>query len=322
MKHPFPELPGKAILSPMAGVTDVAFRALCRKYGAALTVTEFTSAAAIARGSAKAEQMLKTAPEERPVAVQLFGHSEEDVIEAAKSLQDRFDVIDINCGCPAWKVVKSGAGSAMLEDPDRIARFVEMLVRETQVPITVKIRTGVSEERINALEVAGKIERAGASALAIHGRTQRQGYSGKADWKLIGEVKRSVKIPVIGNGDVFTPEDFKRVMDESGVDYIMLARGAIGNPHLFTQINDYLSTGEYRALANVEQMGLFDEYLALALEYGIPFAQIKMHAQSFTKGQTGGKRFREALVGADSIEKLKELLAGYRRELSLSERNL
>lgn len=317
-KHPFPKIKGKAILSPMSGVTDVAFRALAKTYGVGLTVTEFASASAIVRSSKKTEQLLRTAPEERPVAVQLFGHSEDEVVAAAKAIQDRFDIIDINCGCPAWKVVRSGAGSAMLEDPERIAAFVRRLVQETERPITVKMRIGIDADHINAVEVAKRIEAAGASAIAVHGRTQQQGYSGKADWGVIAQVKRAVSIPVIGNGDVFTPEDFKARL-ESGVDYIMVARGAIGNPYLFAQIEEYLKTGKYRVLTNVERLDVFSKYLALAKEYDISFQQIKIHAQSFSKGQTAGNKFRAAIVQVKTIDELERALQSYRAVLASSE---
>lgn len=315
----FPQLHGKAILSPMAGVTDVAFRTLCKRYGAALTVTEFTSAAAIVRDSKKAEQMIRTSDEEKPVAVQLFGHSEDEVVQAAKEIQDDFDIIDINCGCPAWKVVKSGAGSAMLNDPEKIATFVKRLVAETERAITVKIRIGIDDKSVNAVEVAKAVEAAGTSAIAVHGRTQKQGYSGQSDWEVIRQVKEAVDIPVIGNGDVFSPETFKQRLDESGVDYIMVARGAIGNPYIFRQIEDYLATGEYTVLTNVEQLDLFQEYLELAKKYDVPFQQVKAHAQAFTKGQTGGAKFRASLVHVKTLEDLEDTMRSYREVLAQSE---
>jgi nifR3 family TIM-barrel protein len=287
----------------MAGVTDVAFRALCKRYGAGLTVTEFLSAAAIVRESERTKKMLVTDPSENPVAVQLFGSSEEEIVHAAQSIQKGFDIIDINCGCPAWKVVRSGAGSAMLEDENKIHSFVAKLVDATEVPITVKIRIGIDAKRINAAHIAKLVEEAGASAIAVHGRTQKQGYSGTADWNVIRDVKHAVSIPVIGNGDVFTPENFQERLD-TGVDYIMVARGAIGKPYIFQQINDYLAKGSYNKPTMNEQLEIFDEYLALAKKYDIPFAQVKIHAQSFTTGQVGAAAFRGKLVSIKSFEEL------------------
>jgi len=317
----FPKLKQQAILSPMAGVTDVAFRALCKRYGAGLTVTEFTSASAIVRASQKAEQMIATDPSEKPVAVQLFGHSEEEVVQAALEIKDRFDIIDINCGCPAWKVVRSGAGSAMLEDEHKIASFVQHLVEKTRKPITVKIRIGIDDTKINAVQVAKAVEAAGAAAIAVHGRTQRQGYAGEANWEVIKQVKEAVRIPVIGNGDVFTPEDFKRRIEASGVDYIMVARGAIGKPYVFKQINDFLTTGAYTAPTAGERLDIFTEYLGLAVPYNIPFPQIKTQAQSFTKGMTGGGKFRARLVHVKTVEELEKEIRSYRELLSHAERN-
>ena len=171
----FPRLSSPAVLSPMSGVTDVAFRALAKKYGAGLTYTEFVSSAGIVRGNPAYLRMVETSPVEKPVAVQLFGSSVEEVVEAAKIVEEKFDIIDVNCGCPAWKVVKSGAGSALLNDPVKITSFVSRLVSQVSKPVTVKIRTGITEQSINAVEVARAVENAGASAIAIHGRTRSKG---------------------------------------------------------------------------------------------------------------------------------------------------
>jgi nifR3 family TIM-barrel protein len=319
-KHPFPKLANPSVLSPMAGVTDVAFRTLCKRYGAGLTVTEFTSAAAIVRASHRTDRMLQTDPSETPVAVQLFGGSEEEVVAAACRVQSRFDIIDINCGCPAWKVVRCGAGSAMLTDESKVHRFVAGLVDATSRPVTVKIRIGIDDKRINALSVAKLVEEAGASAIAVHGRTQAQGYRGIADWSVIKQVKESVGIPVIGNGDVFSPETFSRRLEESGVDAIMVARGAIGKPWLFGQITEHLRTGQYRVLTNSEQVDTFFSYVDIAQAYDIPFAQVKTHAQAFTTGQTGAGKLRAQLVGIKSMEELLHAMRAYRALVAANER--
>lgn len=303
----FPKTSSPALLSPMAGVTDVAFRTLCKSYGAGMTCTEFVSSAALVRGSERTQDMLVTDPSENPVAVQLFGASEDEVVESARLVQDGFDVIDLNCGCPAWKVIKTGAGSALLNDPEKIGSFLKRIVDAVDKPVTVKIRAGIDSNSINAVAVAKAAEAAGASAIAVHGRTQKQGYSGESDWEIIKAVKQAVNIPVIGNGDVFTPEDFKRRMDESGVDAILIARGAVGNPYFFQQISDYLRTGTYEKDDN--RLRHFDEYLELAEKYNIQLGQIKAHAIAFTKGMPGGARLRERLGRSKSVEEIKQALA-------------
>lgn len=303
--HTFPKLSSPAVLSPMAGVTDVAFRALAKKCGAGLTYTEFVSGTALVRGSGKAQRMVVTDPSEKPVAVQLFGSSVEDVVQAAQALQDRFDIIDVNCGCPAWKVIKTGAGSEMLKKPEGIGKFVRTLVAGVKKPVTVKIRIGIDDQSINAVEVAKIIEDAGAAAIAVHGRTQQQGYSGSANWGIIKQVKDAVNIPVIGNGDVFTPETFKKRLDESGVDAIMIARGAVGNPFIFTQINQFLKTGEYD---EGNRLADFQEYVALAQQYEIPYAAIQRHAVSFTKTLRNGGKVRQELAKCKTLDALQGVL--------------
>ncbi|MEK6839762.1 MAG: tRNA dihydrouridine synthase DusB [Nanoarchaeota archaeon] len=301
----FPLLSFPAILSPMAGVTDVAFRTLAKQYGAGLTYTEFVNSTGLVRGNEQAKRMIAIDSSEHPVAIQLFGHSEEDVIAAAKYVEPFFDIIDINCGCPAWKVIKTGAGSALLKEPLRIRTFVEHLVDAVRKPITVKIRAGIDDTTINAVEVAKLVEEAGAAAIAVHGRTQQQGYSGTANWEIIKNVKEAVHIPVIGNGDVFTPEIFAQRLEESGVDAIMIARGAMGNPYIFQQIKDYLEKGAYDFRSGVEQ---FFDYLPFAERHHISFSVIKQHALYFTKGMRGGAQLRELISHSLSLEELHTLL--------------
>ncbi|MFA5993289.1 MAG: tRNA-dihydrouridine synthase [Candidatus Pacearchaeota archaeon] len=326
----FPKLKGKAILAPMSGVSDVAFRNLCRKYGAALTYTEFVSSAAIVRKNSKTNGMLRTDKSEKPSAVQIFGSNEKEMLLAAKYLDEKFnfdterivsksynsrgaqklksrvfDIIDINFGCPADKIIKCGGGSELLKNPEKMGRIVNSLVKEIKKPITAKIRIGIDDKHINALEIAKIIEKNGASAICVHGRTQRQGYSGEADWKIVKKIKESVKIPVIGNGDVTSPEIFKKRLEESGVDYIMIGRAAMSNPYIFRQINDYLKTGKYDSKDKITQ---FFEYLELAEKYKIDFENIKNHAICFTRGIRGGGKLRNELCKCKSVEEIRKLL--------------
>lgn len=303
--HLFPKLQGRPVLSPMAGVTNVAFRTLAKKYGAAITYTEFVSSAALVRNSKKTHEMLITDPTEKPVAVQLFGNNIQEVIEAAKIIQDDFDIIDINCGCPAWKVIRSGAGSELLKTPERISSIVNQLVSAVSKPVTVKIRIGINEETINAIEVAKAIEDAGAEAIAVHGRTQQQGYTGTSNWEIIKQVKEAVSIPVIGNGDVFTPEDYKTKLEYSQVDGIMIARGAMTNPYIFQQIQDYMKKGEYTSKNKIE---LYKEYYGLAKKYNIAYPEVRGHFLQFTKGMQRGALLRQEAVKLNKQEDFEKFL--------------
>lgn len=235
---------GRVILGPMAGVTDMPFRILCKEQGADYIYSEMVSAKGIHYNNSNTRDLLRVDDSERPVAIQLFGSEPEIMAETAARIEDmNFDVFDINMGCPVPKVVNNGEGSALMKDPELAGRIVEAMVRSVRKPVTVKIRKGFDEGSVNAVEFAKRMEQAGAAAIAVHGRTREQYYSGKADWDIIRRVKEAVSIPVIGNGDIFDPQTAKRMFDETGCDAVMIGRGAKGNPFIFHRIRNYLTSG-------------------------------------------------------------------------------
>ena len=249
------ELENNVILAPMAGVTDMPYRILCREQGAGLVCMEMVSAKAILYKNKNTQELLKVDDRERPVSLQLFGSDPDIVADIAASLEDGpYDIFDINMGCPVPKIVKNGEGSALMKNPKLVEEILTKLVKAVKKPVTVKFRKGFDDTCINAVEIAKIAESAGVAAVAVHGRTREQYYSGKADWNIIREVKNAVKIPVIGNGDVFTPQDAKRLVEETGCDGIMVARGAKGNPWIFKQITHYLDTGELLPRPSVEEL--------------------------------------------------------------------
>ena len=235
------ELENNLILAPMAGITDLAFRKLCKENGAGLVETEMVSSRAIVYNDEKTLKMLNTEGEKRPISMQIFGNDPEIMAESAKFLNDKADIIDINMGCPAPKVVKNGDGSRLLLDLDLVSEIVKSVVSVAKVPVTVKIRKGWDEEHIVALEAARVIEKAGASAIIVHGRTRSQFYSGKADWEIIKKIKESVNIPVIGNGDIIDGKSAREMFETANVDGIMIGRATLGNPWIFKEIIAYLS---------------------------------------------------------------------------------
>lgn len=239
------ELENNLILAPMAGVTDLPFRLLCKEQGCGLMYTEMVSAKAILYKNRNTGPLMEVRPEEEPVALQLFGSDPEIVSDIAAQVEDGpYAFIDINMGCPVPKIVNNGEGSALMKNPKLVEQILTALVKKVKKPVTVKFRKGFDDDHINAVEIAKIAESCGVSAVAVHGRTRAQFYSGKADWDIIRQVKEAVKIPVIGNGDIFTPEDAKRMLDETGCDGLMIARGAKGNPWIFSRTLHYLETGE------------------------------------------------------------------------------
>lgn len=298
---------GQVGLAPMAGVTDSAFRRLCKEYGAALISSELISVDAIERDSDKSLVLLHVDKQESPVSIQLFGSEIDKFVLAAQKVSDMCDIIDINLGCPAPKITCQGAGSSLLKEPQKVHDIVSAVVNAVPNPVTVKMRAGYDDKSINALEIAQLCEKAGASAIIMHPRTTSQKFSGHSNWEIIKQVKNAVRIPVIGNGDVKTPQDARRMLEETGCDMVMVGRAAMGNPYLFKQIDQFLKTGELLPQQSyADKLSEFKRYVEYANGL-LPFSRIKQHAVSFTKGIKEGSRIREELMKANDIEAIMEI---------------
>lgn len=309
-----PQFSSRAFLAPMAGVSDPALRLICKEMGAGLVVTELTSIhAIIAKGKQLQAQnqdiseFIEYSYKERPLAVQLFGSDLESLEKAAKIVGPHFDIIDYNMGCPAPHITQQMAGGALLQNLSLTRKILETLVKSTDKPVTLKMRAGVDDNLVFK-DIAGIAERAGVQMITLHARTVKQGYSGESDWSLIKELKQAVDIPVVGNGDITTPELAKKMIDETGCDYIMIGRGAMGNPFLFEQINDYLKTGTYKKYSQKNRTEMFCKYLDYATQYKIKFANIKQQAMRFTKGLRQGAKFRSGIMLAKTTDELKSIM--------------
>lgn len=308
------ELPaGGLILAPMAGVTDVPFRLLAKEQGADLIYTEMVSAKGILYRNRNTEGLLAVLPQGRPVALQLFGEDPEVLAEAARQIEDReFDILDLNMGCPVPKVVGNGEGSALMKAPKRVGEIVGAVSRAIKKPVTVKIRKGFSEDTVNAVEIAKIIEASGGAAVAVHGRTREQYYSGRADWDIIRQVKEAVSIPVFGNGDVFTPEDALRIEEETGCDGVMIARGARGNPWIFRQIREYRESG--RILEKPSRMEVARMVLChaeLLIEWKGEYTgirEMRKHVAWYTAGYPNSSRLRARVNELEQEGELRRLM--------------
>lgn len=303
----FLKLKNRYVLAPMVDVSNLAFRLLCRKYGAAMAYTEQLSSLAILRDNARTLKLAETNNEDKPVGLQLFGRNPEILVEAANKLKKNFDVIDLNLGCPSKKIVAQGYGSALLKEKDKVKEIIEGLVQGVSKPITVKMRSGF--QKVEALELAKVVEKAGACALTIHARTQEQQYSGKSDWNLIKQVKQAVSIPVIGNGDVDSPQKAMQLLEETRCDYVMIGRAAQHNPMIFKNILHYEKTGEILEQTAEEKIQLCFEYAHLDKEGS--FVRLKQICQYFTKGIVHGAKLREQMNTAKSKEEILKLLNNY-----------
>ena len=315
------EIKNNVVLAPMAGISNSAYRTIIKEMGCGLIYAEMVSDKAITYGSKKTIDMLYMTDFERPISQQIFGSDKESFIKSAKYIYENMkpDIIDINMGCPVPKVaVRAQAGSALLKDPDKVYEIVKAVKEAVPCPVTVKIRSGWDENSINAVEIAKVIEKAGADAIAVHPRTRAQGYSGKANWNIIKEVKENVNIPVIGNGDILTCYDAKRMLDETGCDAIMIGRGVLGNPWLIKECIDYLENGKEPEEVSVEEkINMIKYHIELLRKTKcdkLALLEIRSHASWYLKGIKNSSKLRTDICKAKNIEELLNLIEEFLRE--------
>jgi len=312
------ELENNIILAPMAGITDLPFQSICKEYGPALVCTEMVSSKAIFYGDEKTKLLLNTSGEKRPISMQIFGSDEETMGFAAREISKIADIIDINMGCPAPKVVKNGDGSKLLLDLAKAEKIIKAVVENAEVPVTVKFRKGWNGDNIVACELAKIAERAGASAITIHGRTREEYYSGKVDLDIIKKVKETVKIPVIGNGDIVDEESALKMFEYTGVDGIMIGRGAMGKPWIFSQIKHYLETGEKQDAPDLEKrLEIIKKHINLAVKEkgeNVAIKEMRKHLACYIKNMKDATSFRSMVNSIDNKEELIKKLEEYFRK--------
>lgn len=307
------ELANRYILAPMAGVTDLPFRLLCREMGAGLLCMEMVSAKAVLYGNKNTESLLKIHPDEPPVSLQLFGSDPDIMSEIAKRMEERpFTFLDINMGCPVPKIVKNSEGSALMQNPRLVHEIVSKVAGAIQKPVTVKIRKGFDDDHVNAVEIAKIIEDAGGAAVAVHGRTREQYYSGNADWDIIRQVKEAVSIPVIGNGDVVSGESAIAIQKETGCDGVMIGRGAQGNPWIFSELLEYERTGKMPLRPSVEAIKkMMIRHAQLQMQYKgeyLGIREMRKHVSWYTSGLPNSAKLRDEINRVESYEELEQLL--------------
>ena len=303
-------------LAPMAGITDLPFRLICRRLGCGMTVSEMVSAKGLLYKNVKTTEMLRIDDGERPTAIQLFGSVPEELAEAARMVEaSGADMIDFNMGCPVPKIGNNGEGSALMKQPQLAHDILAAMVKAVKIPVTVKFRAGWDDSNRNAVEIAKAVEAAGVSAVAVHGRTRQQFYEGKADWGIIAEVKQAVKVPVSGNGDIFTVEDGLRMLAETGVDGLMIGRGADGNPWIFRELAAVLRGEERPAAPSLqERLAQAAEHLDMLIDYKgehISVKEMRRHISAYLKGLPHAAEFRGRFHKVDTREQFMELLAEY-----------
>ena len=303
------ELKNRYILAPMAGVSDLPFRLLCREQGAGLVCMEMVSAKAIYYNNKNTEELMAIHPDETPVSLQLFGSDPDIIADMAKRIEEKpFAILDINMGCPVPKVVNNGEGSALMKDPKLVEEILTKLVKAIRKPVTVKIRKGFNDTSVNAVEIARIAESCGVAAVAVHGRTREQYYSGKADWDIIGAVKDAVKIPVIGNGDVVDAYSAKALLEQTGCDGVMIGRAAQGNPWIFREVVTFLETGVIPPKPTAEQVKeTVIRHAKLQLEYKGEYTgvrEMRKHLSWYTAGYPNSARFRQMINSMESMDQL------------------